>query len=636
MKRRELRAASWILAAGVSTAGICLSGSVLAQTWTITTLDAAGDVGRCADFFIATDGHLHVVYLRNDDHTLKEISKEGVTWSAPAVVDNSGVVGGSCALWLDPSDRIKAAYRRTDIGAAVYAGPEGVRTWSLQPVAQTDDVGRGLSMLQQPNGDFGLAYRDQTTGALHHLKRETGVWGTPVVVDPGPNRGQYIDLAYSPGDGYAFCEYDPTNGAQLIAHTRLIPPSFTVQAATSQADNVGLGLSLLQDGDGSFTAAFRNQTRGSLQYIRRESGVWTSPVTVDEGPNRGQCLDVARRAGVGLAFCEYDAANGAQILADQVLHPRTWAMSMVTSSEDNVGTELSLLMSPDGSMAASFRNATTGSLHMIQREAGGWAAPLTVDGLGGNRGRNADIARDPGGAYCFSEYDGDLGAAYLAHTTLRGRTLDKGTLDAGVNAGRQLSLLTRENGRIDCAYLIEETGGRLKLKVAEIVPDYAFIVRTVADSVSMTNTGAVTPDLSVTPDLRWCVSYRKVGPNDLYMASTDNFQLLPADAEEPDTPSGSQPVAAGLAGSYPNPALRGFRVVFTSVEVCEARFLLCDVAGRALRDEVIEAGRGRNTFHFDGNDAFGRPLAPGTYFMKLYIAGREAGTRRIVLLRPGP
>jgi hypothetical protein len=250
------------------------------------------------------------------------------------------------------------------------------------------------------------------------------------------------------------------------------------------------------------------------------------------------------------------------------------------------------------------------------------------------------MAPVPGGGYCFSEYEPAASSALFAHSSLRGRSFAVERVDGVLNAGQQLSLFPRASGRLDCAYVTQEAGGRLKLKVAEIVPHYAFIVRTVADSVSMAN-ASVTPDLFVTGDQNWRVSYRKVGPNDLHLASTDNFQLLPADvpeAPEEGTPEEESldPLARSfLKDAYPNPAPAQFRVRYSSAMEAEGELAVYDAQGRLARRIEVRCKKGENTFPFDGKGSSGSPLAAGVYFVRMTIADRDLGTVKMVLLGEG-
>ena len=521
----------------LASVGALLGGSAHAQTWTITAIDAGGDVGGYPDLRVDSSGNLHVVYVRNDNHTLKAISRVGGTWGTPAVIDNSGTVDVAGCLALDASGNRKAAYHRSDTGALWYAGSEPVRVWATTTVVQQGDVGQSLALIQQPAGEFGVAYRNQTTGALVQIHWAGGVWGAPAVVDPGPNRGLYFDIAERPGVGYTFSEYSPTEGSLL--------------------------------------------------------------------------------------------------LVDPVLNARSWNTSQIASGDDDMGRDISLLATPDGVLAASYRNVTQGSLQQIRKEAGVWTSPITVD-PGPNRGSFSDMAHLPSGGYCLSEYDSGEGSLLLAHPSLHARLFGIERIDGVQNAGRQLSVLPSASGRLDCTYLTQETDGRLKLKVAEIVPHYAFIVRTVADSVSMTSNAQVTPDIFVTATHSWFISYRKDGPNDLYMASTDNFQLLPADAPDaPEVGASGQPASTFLEGGYPNPARAQFHIRYSSAAAADGEMTLYNAQGRLVRRLALRCQRGKNSFPFDGKSESGSALAPGVYFLRMRVGHEDLGVVKLVMLGHG-
>jgi hypothetical protein len=605
-----------------------------AQTWTISTLDSAGNVGQYIDLVVTPSGGLGVLYSRSDDHTLKYIASSSGVWGAAQVVDASGFVGTSLSLAVDASGNPKVGYRRTDEASLWYAGPEALRTWATAAIVQTNNVGQSLTLLNFPAGDFAVAYRNVTAGSLQMVERTGGVWGTPVTVDPGPNRGLFFDISYRSGAGYIFSEYAPDNGALMFADPQLHMPSFTIQQATSQTDNVGTNLNLWQDADGSFTAAYRNVTQGSLQYVRRTGGVWGAPVTVDPGPNRGLYFDITYRPGAGYCFSEYSPQDGALLHFDPILQARSWAIAQVPNNGDNVGPGLSLLTAPDGTLAASYRDVTEGTLQHIRWESGAWTAPVTVDNRQ-NRGQFSDIARMPDGQYCFSEYEPGQGSLLLAHPSLTGRSFASMRVDAVQPSGKQLSVFQNAAGRLDCVYLTEETGGRLRLLAAEIAPGVGYTIRAVADSVSMTNTGFVTPDAYVTAGHGWTISYRKAGPNDLYVATTDNFELLPADA--PDAPE-DDAASTGRASdhiqeTFPNPTPAAFRVRFSSSAQAEGELTLFDTQGRLVRRIETTCRQGENVVPFDGRNDSGEPLARGVYFLRVRVGERDLGKMKIVMTR---
>ncbi len=603
--------------------------SARAQTWTITTIDAGGDVGRFTDAQLDASGDLHVTYLRYDNHTLKFISMASGIWGTPTVIDASGYVDGASALSVANDGRKRASYRRTDQGAQWFAGPEAVHTWTFETVAQTGDVGRAASVLRLPTDELAVAYRNETLGALQMIRSVGGVWDAPLTVDPGPGRGLHFDIAYRPGVGYAFSEYDQANGALLLADPALHSPPWIISAATASADNCGQQLQILADSDGGLIASYKNATQGSLEYVRYDGGAWSGPTTVDPGPNRGSYFDITERLGIGLAFSEYDAGNGALIYLDPVLHALPWAIMPATASEDDLGRGLSTILTPEGVLGVTFRDETRGALMHLRYDGGTWDAPITVD-PGPSRGSSCDIAYNPVDGFCFSEYDGRNGAAMMAHPRLAARPWVASIVDPTPDAGLQASVSMGPSGRLECAYLVKGTGNALGLRVAEIITGSAYVIRTVADSVGVVG-GAITPDVAVAPDLGWSVSYRDPTGQDLCLASTAYFEVLPADVPE------EQEESAGVAqmrllGAFPNPACSGFRVRFVSGKACEGALEIYDATGRRTRRISLVCAAGANEYIFDGMNAIGAALAPGVYFLKLEIGGQDLGSRRIVLL----
>ena len=82
--------------------------------------------------------------------------------------------------------------------------------------------------------------------------------------------------------------------------------------------------------------------------------------------------------------------------------------------------------------------------------------------------------------------------------------------------------------------------------------------------------------------------------------------------------------------AVPNPSGSGVSVSFGGSTRSNSGIRIFDVAGRLIRSYDVRSLAGVITW--DGTTATGRPVAPGTYFVRLG-EGKEAMTRRVILLR---
>jgi hypothetical protein len=640
------RAAQTVVALGVlcMAAGAGAPGWAAERSWVITTLDSGGDVGKWADLQIDAASTLHILYLRVDNGTLKMISRTGGSWGSPQVVDASGVVAGDCSL-APTGTELPVAYRRTDRDGLWYAGPAEARQWTFETAtgSEADDIGQQLTTVWDPDGQPAVACRNYTDGSLVHLRRQPGGAWTLAVVDPGPARGQYCDLAWRPGIGFAFSEYAP-DGFLILADRAIEPRTWAVEnATTGQADDIGQAMSVVPGPDGQPAIACRNYTDGSLVHLRRSpSGEWTLH-QVDPGPSRGTYCDLAWRPGAGFSFSEYAGDLGSLVIADPSLENATWSLETPTGADpDDIGSGLSAVWGPGGELALACRNSTDGSMvHLRRASAGTWETSVVDPGPGG--GEYGDLAFRPGAGYAFSEYKSDGGYLGLADRTLHAPRWWMDKTDAALESGHQASCVNGQDGHVDCAYLSRDpVTGVSQVRVIDILPDSTFTICTVADSVASLATDHVYPDLSVSPGPRWQVSYRSAVAESLYYASSEWPGITPAavpeNPENVENPGETTPPASlgdrsRLLGAGPNPSRGTVQISYTAVQGDRAALEVFDAGGRRIRRVEQPCRAGRNAFRFDGLDDRGQRLSSGVYFFSLSIGDRVLGCRKVGMLR---
>jgi hypothetical protein len=90
--------------------------------------------------------------------------------------------------------------------------------------------------------------------------------------------------------------------------------------------------------------------------------------------------------------------------------------------------------------------------------------------------------------------------------------------------------------------------------------------------------------------------------------------------------------AAPAAGAYPNPSASGTTVVFDAPRSGLARLDVYDVAGRLVRSVTAAQSAGTGRIFWDGRDASGLRLAPGTYCWRISGVGSPA-VGKVTLVR---
>ena len=108
---------------------------------------------------------------------------------------------------------------------------------------------------------------------------------------------------------------------------------------------------------------------------------------------------------------------------------------------------------------------------------------------------------------------------------------------------------------------------------------------------------------------------------------------IPGHATAVTEPAAVLPASTTLR-AYPNPFNATVTLAWSQSRAARVRLLAYDVLGRqvvVLRDDI--AGAGAHTLRWDGTDATGRPLASGTYFVRLLSGTTQRDLARVTLIR---
>jgi len=149
--------------------------------------------------------------------------------------------------------------------------------------------------------------------------------------------------------------------------------------------------------------------------------------------------------------------------------------------------------------------------------------------------------------------------------------------------------------------------------------------------------GVDTPGVAVAVALNWAFAFVADSADGLRIVSRQCEAGLGLDPPVPPPPPGGPaappPARARLATPYPNPFNPRVTVPFTLARAAAVRLAVFDAAGR-LVTPLLDAERpaGVTRVVWNGCDAAGRPVASGTYFVRLVTEGAVA-SRSLLLAR---
>ena len=83
--------------------------NVIAETWSIETVDSTGDVGELTSMALDSNGYPHISYSDITKRYLKYAKWTGSAWSNETV-DSDGNVGGGSSIALDSNGHPHISY----------------------------------------------------------------------------------------------------------------------------------------------------------------------------------------------------------------------------------------------------------------------------------------------------------------------------------------------------------------------------------------------------------------------------------------------------------------------------------------------------------------------------------------------
>ena len=258
--------------------------------WTVTVVDTTGDTGRWVSLEIDAQGNPHISYTYYLSPTdlpvldLKYATRVGGTWTV-TTVDATGDVGEYTSLALDAQGNPRISYYDNTNGNLKYARKSG-GAWTVEPVESTGNVGAYSSLALDSQGNPHIAYQDLSAARVRYATKSGTTWTFETPSGALPVLATHTTLALDSQDRPHIAYYDQQQGKTKYANK----PSTTWTngvASALGADLRGSFLCIDVDSQDVPHLSFYDQFTGLVTYAAKNGGggsYWLMQPVDEQGP----------------------------------------------------------------------------------------------------------------------------------------------------------------------------------------------------------------------------------------------------------------------------------------------------------------------------------------------------------------
>jgi hypothetical protein len=244
-------------------------------TWTVTTVEASGDMGRFSSLAMMANGNPAIAHYNataGDLRFCRNNAADGSGSWTSVTVDTGGTanVGQYASLAILGGRPAISYYDATngDLKFARNSSSDGTGTWTVTTIETANNVGQFAS-LGTINGLPAISFYDATNGDLRIARNSaadgSGTW-TVTVADSVNNVGQHSSLLRN-GNYAAIAYYDLSNESLNFTRNSALDASGTWTAATIDGPgNVGTSASAIALADGRAAISYHDVTESNLKW----------------------------------------------------------------------------------------------------------------------------------------------------------------------------------------------------------------------------------------------------------------------------------------------------------------------------------------------------------------------------------
>jgi hypothetical protein len=407
--------------------------SAYAATWSVSTIDSTGDIGRYNCITTDTSGNYLVSYYDNSNGDLKfaKSTNGGTSWSTSAI-DSTGNVGTYTSLTTDDDDNyLVSYYDSTNADLKFAKSTNGGAEWSTSTLDSANDVGSHTSITTDLDNNYLISYMDYWHGDLKIAKSINGgaEWSTSIVESPIGITGLYTSIAVDSSNDYLISYNDDTNDDFHFAKYTQSLESWS--PATLESDGeTGWETSITTDALNNYLISYADATDGDLKLAKSINGGADWSITiVDSIGNTGRFSSITVDASNNYVISYLDESNWDLKVARSTNGGASWSITTIDST-GNVGMYTSITVDTSNNYLLSYVDNTNKDLKFAKLDAGAPTislTPLAPDPISNSTPSFTGTATDTGDTVASVQYQIDSTSGPWSNCTADDETFNSAT-----------------------------------------------------------------------------------------------------------------------------------------------------------------------------------------------------------------
>ena len=161
--------------------------------WAETTMDFSDQAGRWNAVAVDSNGHIHVVQIKDESYQIRHSVNDGTGWNTVAINNCGSTYCWDIHMVIDANDHLHLAYTTYTQWdeTLVYMNYDGT-TWTdtlVSSSAHFGPIGIAVDSNNHPHISYAVDGADQCGNGLRIASYDGFIWNSDIVVEAGDNRG---------------------------------------------------------------------------------------------------------------------------------------------------------------------------------------------------------------------------------------------------------------------------------------------------------------------------------------------------------------------------------------------------------------------------------------------------------------